>query len=65
MSIILLDDMDANSVLYNESVNSSMDDLSANNGRKNMMDFFSNRFDFYNDNDDESYIRTDADRFIS
>lgn len=57
--------MDANSVLYNESANSSMDDLSANNGRKNMMDFFSNRFDFYNDNDDESYIRTDADRFIS
>ncbi|CAB4400532.1 unnamed protein product [Rhizophagus irregularis] len=61
----LPDDMDANSVLYNESVNSSMDDLSANNGRKNMMDFFSNRFDFYNDNDDESYIRTDADSIIT
>ncbi|GBB97022.1 hypothetical protein RclHR1_00290020 [Rhizophagus clarus] len=61
----LPDDIDANSVLYNESANSSMVDLTANNGRKNMMDFFSNRFDFYNDNDDESYMRTDGDSIIT
>ncbi|RIA94532.1 hypothetical protein C1645_873391 [Glomus cerebriforme] len=61
----LPDDMDTSSVLYNESTNSSMVDLTANNSRKNMLDFFSiNRFDFDIDNDDdddESCIRTDCD----
>jgi hypothetical protein len=57
--------VDANSVLYNESTNSSMVDLTANNGRKNMLDFFSIKDDFDIDNDDESYIRTDGDRSVS
>ena len=54
---LFLDDIDANSVLYNESKNSSMVDLTA---RKNMLDLFSNKYDFNNDDDD-----TDVDRFVS
>ncbi len=62
--------MDASSVLYDESTNSSMVDLTANQSRLDMLDFgrrydLFNKYDFDNYDDDESWIRTDGDRFVS